>query len=159
MLKQPAPPPLAARLLAAALGSGEFADSVVGDLHEEWAARVARGVTLNAPWYWWQVVTIGTRTAVELRRRRGSQLVAGTDTRASQRLAAAGGDVWRGVRVAGQHRLLLVLSSLAIALGVASPTTIFSIVRGLSRDLPFPEGDRIVYITRPISAPVNGISG
>ena len=61
---------------------------------------------------------------------------------------AGWGDIARGLRNAVRQPMLLSFSSIAIALGVASPTTIFSIVRGLSRDLPFEDGDRIVYVTQ-----------
>ncbi|HKW46622.1 MAG TPA: ABC transporter permease [Gemmatimonadaceae bacterium] len=69
--------------------------------------------------------------------RRGASIVRGYAT-----------DFARGLRSSVAHRAVLVVSATSIALGIASPTTIFSIVHGLSRDLPFVEGDRIVYVTQ-----------
>ena len=49
----PAPPRLAEKLLAAALRHSEYRESVLGDLHEEYVARVAeRGRRRPRAWYW-----------------------------------------------------------------------------------------------------------
>jgi predicted permease len=133
------PPALAARLLAFAFDDEDFADSILGDLAEERAARLARGARFDGLWYWREVVWIALRASLSRARRRSSVRV---------RFRGYLMDVSRGLRTASRQRVLLASSALAIALGIAPPATIFSIVRGLSRDLPFPHGDRIVYVTR-----------
>lgn len=143
------PPALPKRLLGRLLGSGHFADAVLGDLSEEWAARMARGARLSGVWYWRECVSIGMR--VTAARWVGTPLgtvLAGGAGDSTSTARAVRADLSRGLRNATRHRMLVAVSSLAIALGAASPTTIFSIVRGLSRDLPFEDGDRIVYVTQ-----------
>ncbi|HSR51766.1 MAG TPA: ABC transporter permease, partial [Acidobacteriota bacterium] len=48
----------------------------------------------------------------------------------------------------------LAVTVLALTLGVGIPTTMYSIVNGVLRDLPFEEGDRLFYIG--LSNPVRG---
>lgn len=55
-------------------------------------------------------------------------------------------DLRNGLRLLVRHPGLVIFASLAIGLGVGAPTTMFSIIRGLLRDLPFEDGDRIVYL-------------
>ena len=135
----PRPPIWAARLLALAFGDEDFAESILGDLAEERAARLSHGARFDTLWFWLEVLRIALR-AIAWRAKPSS--------RGELHLSAWRADVGRGFRSAFRHPLLLGPAALAIALGIASPTTIFSIVRGLSRDLPFPQGDRIVYVTR-----------
>jgi putative ABC transport system permease protein len=41
---------------------------------------------------------------------------------------------------------LLIFATTALALGIAAPTTMFSIAHGMLRDLPVPDGHRLVHI-------------
>lgn len=139
MSPTPRPPSWAARLLAFAFHDEEFAESILGDLAEERASRLSRRARFNTLWFWGEVLRIALRATTWR---------AKPSSRGELHLGAWLADVGRGFRSAVRHRLLLGSAAVAIALGIASPTTIFSIVRGLSRDLPFPQGDRIVYVTR-----------
>jgi putative ABC transport system permease protein len=63
------PPRLAERLLATALGRGEWTESVLGDLHEEYSAHASRSRLRAATWYWLQVVRLAARgIAAQVRR-------------------------------------------------------------------------------------------
>ena len=135
----PGSPSWAARLLAFAFRDEDFAESILGDLAEERASRLSSGARFNTLWFWREILRIALRaTASRAKPSRRGEL--------HRRAWLA--DIGRGFRSASRQRLLLGSAALAIALGIGSPTTIFSIVRGLSRDLPFPQGDRIVYVTR-----------
>src|SRR3954467_8559793 len=76
-LPPPSPPRLASRFLSAMLGDDEFADSVVGDLTEEWLARIAWRARCNRLWYGSEALAIASRFAIaeRLGRRRRSHLV------------------------------------------------------------------------------------
>lgn len=55
-------------------------------------------------------------------------------------------DLRDGLRLLARSPGLGIFASLAIGLGIGAPTTMFSIVRGFLRDLPFPEGERLTYV-------------
>jgi putative ABC transport system permease protein len=55
-------------------------------------------------------------------------------------------DVIRTARGLWRSPGLLVFATVALALGIAAPTTMFSIAHGLLRELPVPDGDRLVHI-------------
>jgi predicted permease len=143
-----APPRLASRLLSATLGDDDFADSVVGDLAEEWRERTGSGARFNRVWYWREAIAISARFTLAERfgGRRRSQMIRSAAVRV--RLRGYANDARRGFHAAIRQRALLASAAIAIALGIASPTTIFSIVHGLSRDLPVRDAARIVYITQ-----------
>src|SRR5215831_5845746 len=107
---------LAERLLAFVFDDEDFANSILGDLAEERAARLARGARFDSLWYWREVVWIALRASL------GSSV--------GGRFRGYFIDVGRGLRTASRQRGLLASAALAIALGIAPPTTIFSIVRG-----------------------------
>ena len=63
------PPRLAERLLAATLGRGEWSESILGDLHEEYLHYVeltgsAGGLRAGA-WYWAQSLRLASRSLFE----------------------------------------------------------------------------------------------
>src|SRR3954463_11709801 len=58
-------------------------------------------------------------------------------------------DVRYGFRSLTQSPLLAIVATLALTIGIALTTTMFSILYGaLMKGLPFPEGDRIVMVRR-----------
>ena len=65
-------------------------------------------------------------------------------------------DVRYGMRTLVKSPALTVIATLALTLGIGLTTTMFSIVYGaLMKGLPYPDGDRILVITR--SNPARGI--
>lgn len=58
------PPDLAQRMLAALLGPGEWAEAVLGDLHEEYGELSARSASRARLWYCLEVLRIGARARV-----------------------------------------------------------------------------------------------
>jgi putative ABC transport system permease protein len=57
-------------------------------------------------------------------------------------------DLRYGLRLLARAPGLAIFAAVAIALGIGSTTTMFSISHGLLRDLPFDEPDRLVYLFR-----------
>ncbi|HVE77525.1 MAG TPA: ABC transporter permease [Gemmatimonadaceae bacterium] len=57
-------------------------------------------------------------------------------------------DLARGIRLVRSSPRLVIVAGVTVAIGVAAPTVMFSIVHGFLRDLPFAEGHRLVYVTR-----------
>jgi len=57
-------------------------------------------------------------------------------------------DLRLSLRLFARNPGLAFFAALAIALGIGSTTTMFSISHGLLRDLPFDQAERLVYLTR-----------
>jgi putative ABC transport system permease protein len=57
-------------------------------------------------------------------------------------------DLRLSLRLFARNPGLASFAALAIALGIGSTTTMFSISHGLLRDLPFDQAERLVYLTR-----------
>jgi predicted permease len=57
-------------------------------------------------------------------------------------------DLRLSLRLFARNPGLASFAALAIALGIGSTTTMFSICHGLLRDLPFDQAERLVYLTR-----------
>lgn len=57
-------------------------------------------------------------------------------------------DVRNGFRLLARAPGLAIFAAVAIALGIGSTTTMFSISHGLLRDLPFDEPNRLIYLFR-----------
>jgi len=57
-------------------------------------------------------------------------------------------DLRYGLRLLTRAPGLAIFAAVAIALGIGSTTTMFSISHGLLRDLPFHEPDRLIYLFR-----------
>jgi predicted permease len=57
-------------------------------------------------------------------------------------------DLRYGFRLLARNPGLALFAAVAIALGIGSTTTMFSISHGLLRDLPFHEPDRLIYVFR-----------
>src|SRR6266576_6585265 len=65
-------------------------------------------------------------------------------------------DVRYGLRTLVKSPALTIIATLALTLGIGLTTTMFSIVYGaLMKGLPYPDGDRVVVVTR--SNPTRGI--
>jgi putative ABC transport system permease protein len=65
-------------------------------------------------------------------------------------------DVRYGLRTLGKSPALTIVATLALTLGIGLTTTMFSIVYGaMIKGLPYPDGDRIIVVSR--SNPARGI--
>ena len=151
--RAPSPPRVAAALvrLLPASGNGAFLAADMAQEFEDLAA--AEGVGAARRWYWKQAClsapplirqSISTvLTSAARGRRRGS-------TRMLQTLV---NDLKYGWRMGRRSPVVTVSVTIAIALGIAATTAIFSVMEGVFlRPLPFPAPDRLVRFSTTIES-------
>ena len=144
-VRKPAPPRLAAALVRMLPAAGNEA-FLAADMAQEFDDLVAsRGVAAARRWYWKQAFL----SALPLIRRRLSVVIRSFAHAKSvgriQMLQAAGNDVRYGWRMARRAPVVTASVTLAIALGIAASTAMFSVMEGVFlRPLPFSAPDRLV---------------
>ncbi len=130
------PPALAGWLMRVSLPRADR-DAVMGDLHEEFAARSAAG---------------GARAA---RRWYRAQVARSLGYSVRQRFAwlrpdGAAQDVKYAVRSLAATPTFTVVALVVLTLGIGSTTAIFSVVDGVAlRGLPYWRGDRLIKLSEP----------
>jgi putative ABC transport system permease protein len=112
----------------------ERADGVLGDLERERAEHGA-----GKAW----LVFMGARIALRLRLGRAVDSVRDWT---SGGLVGVTSDVRYALRGVRRSAALLLLATGVLALGIAAPTTMYSIGRGLMREMPVPEPERLVHV-------------
>jgi putative ABC transport system permease protein len=158
-VKQPVgPPALLERWVGAWLGRDPSTPYVVGDLREEYVARVGRGSAVTAAaWYLAQ----GARVAARLRWERGSRPGSPRPPVARDGIAA---DIRQGVRFLRCRPGFTSAIVLTVALAVASTTVAFAVVDGvLLEPLAYGTPERLVVVwesnprgnTRNVVSPAN----
>jgi putative ABC transport system permease protein len=140
----PQPPALPTRLLQASLPKDARGRSIFGDLIEEWHRR-PRGAA-RAAWYWRECLRVGARYLFVRTRLPGGHPSGGGRAGASSLLPLD--DVRHALRRARRSPLASGLTVLALGVGVAAPTLMYSLLVGVTRDLPVPEPDRLVHVGR-----------
>jgi putative ABC transport system permease protein len=129
------PPLLAERLLKVALRSDSERDMVLGDLHEEFAAR-------GAGWYWRQALAISVHSIA----RPGSSLGDAKHTGDSI-MSTAIKDVRYAWRALFKRPLLTLTVTATLALGLGANAAIFNLIdRMVFRPYPLIDPDRAVLL-------------
>jgi len=143
-----APPRLATRLLEAALPTDRRGRSIVGDLMEEWHGR--RPGTARTLWYWAECLRVGRRYLLVRRRLPGVPPTESPGESAWRRRMPAlpFNDLRQALRSALRAPTVSILSVLALGVGVAAPTVMYSLLVGVTRDLPVPEPTALVHVGR-----------
>jgi putative ABC transport system permease protein len=121
--------------------------AVLGDLHEEFRARVARDGARDARrWYRRQL----RRSLVPNLRRRFEQT---EDRERGPRRFGLGGldqDLRHAVRSLRSTPTFTIVALVVLTLGIGATTAIFSVVDAVAlRGVNFPRGDRLVLVTEP----------
>jgi putative ABC transport system permease protein len=145
------PPRLAERLLIWALGSGESARSVVGDVAEDYAAQLRRrGRTLARIWYWKEALSLV-----------GNALMGRATGRPLARVETNGGNTMKealstigffqdaryALRAIRKDLVFFVFATAIIGLGVGASTAVFSVMSPLLlQPLPFERPDRLALV-------------
>jgi putative ABC transport system permease protein len=128
------PPALAERLLVTAFGGGEWAETILGDLHEEFAARAQRSHRSAAIWYWLHAGRLAARGLI-----RRAHRVPEPRYVAPSLPPAAGDSLMRTLGLEIRHSLRALVKRPAIsaivvvtmALGLGANAAVFSIVDAL----------------------------
>jgi predicted permease len=146
-------PGLARRLLHVILGSAN-ADQIMPGLAELFQLRAQRdGAFAARLWYWRQVLGFGARRRA-LAAARNEEVAAGlhgSNDRGPRRrfsLESWIRDTRLAVRALRRQPGFALLAITTLALGIGANTAIFSVLHGsLLRPLPYPEPDRLVWIS------------
>ncbi len=128
-----APPLLAERMLAAVLGSGEWAESIVGDLHEEYGGRANAGAHRATVWYCLVVLGLIGRALVVRARANHARSVQYVPTlppgdSLMRTLGLETRHAWRSIV---QRPLLSATVVVTLALGLGANAAVFSIIDAL----------------------------
>lgn len=137
-----APPRIAVRVIALVTGADDR-DTVLGDLHEEFALRSARdGVRAARRWYrrqMWLSVRAATR---------------GAPPWGAMSRTGVLGDLRAAWLACIRHPGMAITIVLTLGIGIGANATIFTIVNALLlRPLPVTRPDELVTIERPVSDP------
>jgi putative ABC transport system permease protein len=144
------PPALAQWLIQSAVGNGEWADCILGDLQEEHARRYGAERGGAALWYWAQAVRLTTRYSMQrVARRFGRRAPQRNDTPARH-----GDSIMRTIGLETRHAIrallkrpattAIVVVTLALCLGANA--AIFAIIDSLViRPFRFAESERIAF--------------
>jgi putative ABC transport system permease protein len=144
--RPPSPPRLAAALVRL-LPAGTNGPFLAADIAQEFDELVAaRGEAAARRWYWQQVIRSGPPLLTR-------QVSAWFESRGG-RQGGAGmfqtlvNDLRYGWRVGGRSPVVTLSVAMAIALGIAATTAIFSVMEGVFlRPLPFPAPERLVRVS------------
>ena len=145
------PPRLARWLLERALDAAS-AEAISGDLAEEFAARRrSQGLRSARRWYWRQAIA-----SVAARRARRRPLSAGEERPAIEHDRRPGfvdgfrHDLRFTIRTLAHAPAFTAAAVLTLAIGMGAATSIATAAhRALLRQLPYPNGDRLVFTGHP----------
>ena len=146
------PPPPAERLLHAVLGPGEVTDTILGDLHEEYAVLARTRTRRRADaWYWSQAI----RLAVRYGARAATRRIARPDLPVQPE--PAGDSLMRTLGLETRHALralikrpalsLIVIGTLSLGLG-ANAAVLAMIDALVIRPFVFSDIDRIALVSQ-----------
>jgi putative ABC transport system permease protein len=148
----PTPPPLAERTLALLVRDGEWRDSIVGDLREEFLELSAQsGRRFARRWYWRQAVSIGGRSVAArlvARPTKGTSWIGAADMDAGGRWTAGltrdMRHAWRAIARRPATSAVIVLT---LALTLATNSAIFALLDSLVlRPFRLPDIDRVAVV-------------
>lgn len=136
------PPLLAQRLIEWRFGA-DAAESIVGDLTEEFALRAARdGASAARRWFWRQACLSSMA-----RRRSAAPEVTSMTTNFSRLVSGMGQDLRIGFRSLRRAPVFALTAVGTLALGIGAATAIgTAATRTLLRPLPYPNGNRLAIV-------------
>ena len=150
-MRDPDAPPAAAEwLLEALIASPALRESVLGDLHEEYAARAVQSRLRAACWYWTHSTRILSRLVITaaLTRRSSSGRVTPPATRGDSLMRTLGLEIRHSIRAIVKRPALAGILILTLALGLGANAAIFALIDALVlRPFTMPDVDRIVMVT------------
>jgi putative ABC transport system permease protein len=151
MRERTGPPAPAEWLLAVLLGTSDWTDSILGDLHEEHAPRATRSAVAAATWYWAQAVGLGTRGPIRRTVRRLHQHErppALLPARGDSLMRTLGLETRHAVRAIVKRPALSTIVIITLALGLGANAAIFSMIDALVlRPFTMRDVDRMTLIS------------
>jgi predicted permease len=140
----PAAPRAAEWLLERAIAHSRYADSLIGDLREEFLRRAERSPAAATAWYWRRATTISIRFfASRLDPRRRHHETRTGDPAPMNFL----NDLMFGVRTLRRSPSFTIAAIVALGLGTGSTAGVFSLLRGVVlRPLPYAQPNRLVTL-------------
>jgi putative ABC transport system permease protein len=140
------------RLLSALLGTGEWAESVLGDLHEEYVVLAARSVARARRWYWLEAVRLGARGGgrriARVLQSRSYAPAAPPAPRGDSLMRTIGLEIRHACRAIVQRPSLSAIVVITMALGLGANAAVFSMVDALVlRPFTMHDVDRITLVT------------
>jgi putative ABC transport system permease protein len=146
------PPRLAERLLEAVLTTDERADEILGDLHEEHAARALGSRWSAAVWYWSHTLRLGAREALErLCRPSGRSSVPApvpSPNPGDSLMRTLGLEMRHAARSIRKRPALSGTIVVTLALGLGANAAIFSTIDALVlRPFTMPDVDRVAMLS------------
>jgi putative ABC transport system permease protein len=145
----PAPPRLAERLLSATLAA-EWAETILGDLHEEHARRASASRLAASIWYSTQALRLASRYGLRALWRvvRFERPGRASPPRGDSLMRTLGLDLKYALRSNLQRPWLAALIVLTLALGLGANAAVLAMVDALIvRPFPFPDVDRILLLS------------
>jgi len=150
------PPRLAERLLGSALGSGEWSESILGDLHEEHSVRAARSRPRAAAWYWAHAVRLAARGMAARARAAASSASFVTPVPpphpGDSLMRTLGLEMRHACRSILKRPAMSAIVVITLGLGLGANAAVFSMIDALVlRPFTMPDVDRITLLsfTRP----------
>jgi len=128
------PPRPAERLLALALRSDAQRESVLGDLHEEYAARAVSSGSRAALWYWLQALSIGLRLCASAALEppgRSANSASSPPHRGDSLMRTLDVEVRHALRALIKRPALTGILVLTLALGLGANAAIFALIDAL----------------------------
>jgi putative ABC transport system permease protein len=147
--RHPIPPRVAERLLSATLEAG-WAETILGDLHEEHARRAAANRLAAAAWYSTQALRLASRFGARALWRclRFERRPAAPAPRGDSLMRTLGLDVKYAFRSNLQRPWLAAMIVLTLALGLGANAAVLAMVDALIvHPFPFPDVDRILLLS------------
>jgi putative ABC transport system permease protein len=147
-----APPAPAERLLQRMLGDGEWSESILGDLHEEYVTRATRAGKSARSWYWLQTIRIGTRALVRRASRprhpRYRSHLTVPPTRKDSLMRTLTLEIRHSFRALLKRPAMSAIVVLTLALGLGANAVVFSMIDALIvRPFTLREIDRLTLLS------------
>jgi putative ABC transport system permease protein len=145
-------PPVLSRLVLGWLAPSELRETLLDDLDEVFAARVAQHGPKHARAWYRRQARSGLASLVTMRARGAREIEMPPDPRPS-RFDSFGRDVRYALRMLRRAPAFTAAAVLTVALGVGATTTVFSVVYALLvKPLPYPGADRLVMVWQDMRA-------
>ncbi|MEJ2204496.1 MAG: ADOP family duplicated permease [Gemmatimonadota bacterium] len=140
--REPSPPAFFRWLLEQTLPPDLKSEALLGDLHEEYLTRAARGRWVAGVRYAWDALGVAVRCGWQARARRG----VGTSTMGNV-MEQIGINLRYSLRRLARSPVFTIVAIASLGIGIGANTAMFSLVNAVViRDLPFSDPESLVDV-------------